>query len=129
MAFINPVGVALLPSAARTATVTGADQVNLGHRGVHVVINVTALSATPAVTPKIQGKTASGVYYDILVGTAITDVTVGTPPSTTVLKVYPGITPVANGAASDFLPNVWRVVLTAADSDSLTYSVDAVLMP
>ncbi len=119
----------LYASAARTATVTGGDQTNFHHRGLHLIINVTALAATPSVTPKIQGKDANGIYYDILVGTAITDVTVGTPPSTTVLKVYPGITAVANGAASDVLPHVWRVVLTHGDSDSITYSVAVNLLP
>lgn len=113
----------LLASAARTATVTGDDQVNMGHRGLHLVIDVTSVTSTPSITPTIQGKDAAGIYYDILVGSAIT------ATGTTVLKVYPGITAVANGAASDVLPAVWRVVLTHADSDSATYSVAANLIP
>lgn len=115
-------------SAARTATFTGDDQTNNGYRGVHVIINVTALSATPQITPKIQGKgPVSGTYYDLLVGSVITDVTVGTPPAAIVLKVAPGITPVPNAAAADYLPATWRVLMTHGDADSITYTVGAVL--
>lgn len=117
----------LLASAARTATVNGDDQSDANAEGVHVIINVTALAATPSVVPKIQGKGPLGNYYDLLVGTAITDVTVGTPPATIVLKLGPGIAPVANAAAADYLPDTWRVVMTHGDADSITYSVAAVL--
>lgn len=107
----------LLASAARTATTSSADQTNYNGRGCHVIINATASAATPSVVPTIEGKDAvTGNYYTILTGTAITGA------GTTVLKVYPGITPVANGAASDMLPRVWRLTMTAADADSLTYS-------
>ena len=112
----------LYASAARTATVTGTDQFNLGHRGLHLVIDVTAVTATPSIVPTIQGKSATGIYYDILVGTAIT------ATGTIVLKVYPGIGAVAGGAASDVLPAVWRLLLTHADADSATYSVAANLV-
>lgn len=117
----------LLASAARTATPTIADQRDPNAEGVHIIINVTALTATPQVVPKIQGKGPLGTYYDILVGSTITDVTVGTPPATVVLKVGPGITPVPNGAAADYLPDTWRVVMTHGDTDSITYTVTAVL--
>lgn len=118
-----PVGTTLLASEARTTATSTADQVNLGHSGVHVVINVSAISDTPSITPTIEGKDpASGSYYSILVGSAIT------ATGMTVLKVGPGITPVANGAAADFLPAVWRVSLAVADADSATYSVAANLV-
>jgi hypothetical protein len=118
----------ILASAARTATPTISDQSDPNAEGVHIIINVTALTATPQVTPKIQGKDpVSGSYYDILVGSTITDVTVGTPPAIIVLKVGPGLTPVANGAAADYLPDTWRVVMTHGDADSITYSIGAVL--
>lgn len=117
----------LFDSAARTATATTADQYDPNAEGGHFIINVTAFSATPQVTPKIQGKGPLGTYYDVLVGTTITDVTVGTPPATVVLKIGPGITPVANLAAADYLPDTWRLVMTHGDTDSITYSVGAVL--
>lgn len=114
----------LLESVARAAAVAVAtdDQKNTEYHGLHLVIDVTAVTATPSVVPKIQGKDrVSGKYYDLLVGAAIT------AEGTTVLKVFPGASPVANAVANDHLPRVWRVVLTHADTDSITYSVAAEL--
>lgn len=112
--------VTVLSSAARTATLQSSDQTNYNGRGLHLVIDVTAASATPSVVFTIQGKDAvSGKYYTVLASSAIT----GT--GTTVLKVYPGITAAANASASDLLPRVWRVDATHADTDSITYSVGA----
>ncbi len=108
----------LFPSAARTTSQTGADQTNLTARGLHVIIDATAITATPSVTFTIQGKDpTSGKYYTILASAAITGV------STTVLRVYPGLTAAANTTANDVLPLTWRLITTAGDADSLTYSV------
>lgn len=108
----------LLASQARTETQTTPDQTNYNGKGVHVILNVTAVSDTPSVTLKIEGKSASGVYYTLLEGAAVT----GT--GTHVYKVMPWATPAANEAAADLLPRTWRVVVTHADTDSITYSVD-----
>lgn len=119
----------VLASAARTATVNSDAYTDAHAEAVHVIVNVTALAATPSVVPKIQGRDpASGGWYDVLVGAAITDVTVGTPPSMTVLKVGPGIGAAAGGSASDVLPDTWRVRMEHADTDSITYSVGAVIV-
>lgn len=89
---------------------------------LHVIIDVTAVTATPALTVKIQGKDpASGKYYDILVSTVIATV------STMVLKVGPGLTAAANLVANDMIPAVWRVIVTHGDTDAATYSVGASL--
>ena len=110
----------IFASAARTETVNGDDIENMNGRGVKVVIDVTAASATPSVVFTIQGKdTVSGKYYTILASSAIT----GT--GTTVLTVYPGLTASANAVANDILPRDWRVIATHADADSITYSVGA----
>jgi len=112
----------LLPSAARAVAQAYAsgDQDGEGCEFLHVIIDVTAVTATPALTVKIQGKDrASGKYYDILVSAAIATV------STTVLKVGPGLTAAANLVANDFLPAIWRVTVTHGDTDSATYSVGA----
>lgn len=113
--------VQMLPSAARTASqnshVVG---MHADESGAHIVIDVTAVAATPSVVPTVEGyDSVSGKWYDILVGVAIT------ATGTTVLKVGPGIGAVANGAANDFLPAQWRVAFVAADADSMTYSVAA----
>lgn len=108
----------IFASAARTATVNGADLTNRAGRGVKIVIDATAASATPSVVFTVQGKDpTSGKYYTILVSAAVTGV------STTVLTVYPGATVAANLAVSDVIPRTWRVIATHGDADSITYSV------
>jgi hypothetical protein len=112
--------VTVLASAARTATNNSADFTNYNGRGLHVVIDATAASATPSVVATIQGKDElSGKYYTILASAAITGI------STTILKVYPGITAAANLSVSDILPRTWRVSVAHGDADSITYSIGA----
>lgn len=113
----------LLVSGARTATTSSAAQTNRDHRGVKVTIHRTASAATPSVVPTIEGyDETSGQWVTLLTGAAIT----GT--GTTTLTLYPGVTASANVAVSDVLPRTWRVTMTAADADSLTYSVGANLI-
>lgn len=120
----SPRYIEVLASAARTAAVTSDRYPSYGCRGLHLVIDVTAVTDTPSLTVTIQGyDELSGKYYSLLVGTAIT------ATGTTVLKVYPGIATLAGGAASDVLPNSWRVSIAVGDSDSATYSVAAHLIP
>lgn len=112
----------LLPSAARAVAqaYSSGDQDGTDIEFLHIIIDVTAVTATPALTVRIQGKDpASGKYYDILVSTAIATV------STTVLKVGPGLTAAANLVANDIVPSIWRVTVTHGDTDSATYSVGA----
>lgn len=114
----------IFTSAARTATINSPDLYAGDPKGLHLIIDVTAVAATPSVVPTIQGKDPlSGKYYDLLVGAAIT------ATGTTVLKLYPGITAVANGAASDVLPDVWRLRMVHADADSITYTAAAHMVP
>lgn len=124
MAYGAPESKTLLASAARTATVTGDPQTSLLHRGLHLIIDVTAVTLTPSVVFTIQAQDpASGQWYTVLASAAIT------ATGTTVLKVYPGITAAANLAASDVLPHVWRLLATHADADSITYSCGVNLLP
>lgn len=105
-------------SAARTATPSATDLKNISGRGVTVVIDVTAASATPSVVVTIDGKcTLSGKYYNILTSAAITGI------GTTTLRIYPDLTPSANVAVNSIVPRVFRIVVTHADADSITYSV------
>lgn len=109
----------LYESAARTAAPTQHEEVFIpqGSLGLTVVISTTAASS-PSTTPKIQGKSASGVWYDILTGAAIT----GT--GTVVMRVGASLAAVANLAALHPLPANFRVVMTHGNSKSHTYSVD-----
>lgn len=113
----------LLASAARTANVNSSDKYNVNCKGGHFIIDVTAISATPSITVTLQGKAVtSSKYYDLLTSEAITAV------GTYVLKLYPGINSIPNNAASDILPRTYRVAVTHADSDSITYSIEANLI-
>jgi len=111
-------------SAARTATGNSGDLKNEQHRGVVVVINVSAASGTPSVVFTIQGKCPlSGVYFTLLQSAAITGV------GTTVLRVFPGATAAANLVANDMVPQHWRILATHADGDEIVYSCSACLLP
>lgn len=115
----------IFDSAARTETTNSSDFDDPNSLGLHIVIDVTGIADTPSIVPKIQGKDpVSGKYYDVLVGTAITDVT-GT--GTYVFKVGPGLEPSPGAAAGDYLPDIWRLRIEHADTDSITYSAAAVL--
>ncbi len=116
MSFYSP-QVSLYTSEARTATPTAAEFNADGHHGCHVVIDVTAVTATPSVVPTVDFHDAlSGKWCNLLTGAAIT------ATGTTVLKIAPGIAPVANAAASDSIHGRMRLVLTHGDSDSATYT-------
>lgn len=107
-----------LALAARTATNSTVDQVNMGWRGAVVLVNVTVAPGGDTITVSIQGKDpASANYYTILTGAAET--TTGLK----VYKVYPGVTAAANAAASDIIPQTWRVTITHSAGTSFTYSV------
>lgn len=107
-----------LASAARTTATDSADLGNPDGRGVIVVLDVTAITATPILTLSIQGKDLiSGKYYTILTGATVSTV------STNFYTVYPGIAETANVDVSVPLPATWRVRIGVADADSATYSV------
>jgi hypothetical protein len=122
---IAVVQTTLYESAARTATPTTATFSSQGRRGLHLVIDVTVVPASaPSVVPTIDGQDAlSGKWYNLLTGVAITAV------GTTVLKIYPGIGTIANGAASDVVPANLRLVMTHGNANSCTYTAAVHLVP
>ncbi len=112
-------------TAAGAGTTNSADQTNPGARGVVVVADITAATGTIAVTVSIQGKdAASGKYYTLLTSASLT----GT--GTTVLTVYPGLTPAANVTVSNVLPSTWRVVVVSGPgvTPAVTMTVGACLI-
>ncbi len=109
----------LLASTARTASPGAVDLDQKGKKGVVVVIDVTAIAATPSLTVTIRGKDTSGKTWTILASAAIT----GT--GTTTLKVYPGLTAAANAVANDVIPDNCEVDFSHGDADSITYSASA----
>jgi hypothetical protein len=111
----------LLASAARTTTQTSADIANPYANAVTVVLDMTTVG-TGSVTVSIQGKdTASGKYRTLLTGAAITT------NSTNTYKVGPNIAASANAIAQDYLPSTLRIVVTANNANTATYSVGYIL--
>lgn len=120
----QPIQRTILASAARTATPTATAQDNPFCKGLDVIVDVTALTATGTLTVTIDAQDpASAKWYNLLTGAAI----VGT--GTTVYRIAPGLTAAANLIANDVLPRTWRVVVTHGNGVSITYSVGAVLLP
>lgn len=110
--------VTLLASASRTTTQTSANLYNPYAKGIQVVLDMTVVTAGPSVTLTINGKDqASGKYYNLLTGAAVTTVT------TNVYRIYPGLTAVANATVSDNVPLVFQIVVTANNANAGTYSV------
>lgn len=119
----QPENITFLASAARTTTQTQADQVNRGHSGIKFVVDTTAFG-TGSVTVTLQGlDPTSGKYYTILASAAIV------ATGTIVYTVYPGAVVSANVSANDQLPATWRLLATANNANTQTYSVGYVLLP
>lgn len=114
------VAITVLPAATITAATVNSDDQNNNFYSCGQFIVYVSTATTGNYTPHIQGKNPiSGLYYDILVGSAIS--TTGT----TVLKVCPGIGVVANGSAADIIPKTWRVQLIGASTPNMLVSVYA----
>lgn len=112
----------LLASAARTTTISSADQTNHSARGVHVTLTTTVIG-TGSITLTIQEKDpVSGTYSTILAGAAVVTDT------TNVYKVYPGLPATANVSANDVLPLTWRATVSANNANAATYSVSYALI-
>jgi hypothetical protein len=106
-----------LASAARTTTQTLPDLNTGGCQFLNVVLDVTT-AGTGSVTLTINGKDpASGKYYLILSGAAVTTIT------TNRYKVGPTIAAVTNVSAQDYLPEVIQLVLTANNANAMTYTL------
>ena len=112
-------------SAARTAAPTLIDLDNYSGKGIVVVTDITVnAGASAAITVTIEGLDGtSGKYYTILAAAAKTAV------ATTTLKVAPGLPVSANVSANDFIPRKFRVKVTHADTNPITYSIGASLVP
>lgn len=117
----------VLPSEARIATPDSQEFEIHGpgyqYAGLHLIIDVTAVTATPALTVTVDGvDRISGKTYNLITSTVIATAVV------TALKIAPGITPAANIAVAMNLPPVFRVTVSHGDTDSATYSVGGMLV-
>lgn len=111
-------------SAARTATPTAFQfAVPQGTRALRIVLDATAVTATPAVTTTIDTlDSTSGKWINLLTSAAVATVT------TNVYTIGAGITAAANVSAAMALGDQIRVTCTHGDADSITYSVGATLI-
>ncbi len=115
----------LLASLARTADVTTDPQDNTGHQGVLIVVDVTAIAATPSVVPTIRFRDPiTSKQVTLLAGAALTAVGV------TAYLIAPDA--VAGGgitaAVAMLLPKDWDLFMNHADADSITYQVSRTYM-
>ena len=120
--------IQIAPSAARgaVASFTGTDIHNPGYGNVHVYLDVTLDAASASITLSIQGKDlTSGDYYTLLSSAAVSAVTTG--PNR--YSVGTGVATVTNVSLNAALPKVWRVIVVGADTDAITYSISADLLP
>lgn len=110
------------PSAVHTATFVGDDNRKVpGSIGCKVTLAVTVVPGVDTVQAVIEGKDeVSGTYYAILSSVA------GAGLGAVVLTVHPGVTPAANVAVADALPDVYRVRVVHSAGSSFTYSVGVV---
>lgn len=118
-----PAGDVVLPSIARTANPADVTIGTTGATGLIVVINVTAAAIGASVVFTIRGVTPDDIEYDILVSAAVT------ATGKVRLQVHPNLTAATNLKADDLLPDRVRIHAEHATTDSITYSVSAVLTP
>lgn len=113
----------LLASAARTTAAT-ADLVNYNHRGILLVIDVTARAVATTLTPKLTLKTPVANTYDIDFWTVAA--AIDTANGTYAYLFYPAETPAAITFTEEInvtLPRDFRLTVTPSDANSVTYSV------
>jgi hypothetical protein len=118
----------LLASATRTATTSSATQTNRGHRGVLILLSVTAVPGSGSITVHIQGQDP--------VSSGWVTLNDGAPPVTTLTGVIGyelrpaasgGVNPALAGRVAQRvaggLPRTWRVTVVHSSGTSFTYSV------
>lgn len=100
-------------------TVNSADQSGFNASRVTCVFNMASRVGTPSATFKIQNKdAASGLYYDLIESSSISNLATPTPVS-----AGSGITTTANLATNRPLARTWRTSVTVSGSTSLTGTV------
>ena len=114
--------ITLLASAARTATTSSAEQVNYNARGIVLIVDCTAITATPSVQLQVlSGLVGSTAKFLFGIATHITAV------GMTAYLLYPGVLAGAAGGYSEAvnltIPRRWKITMVHADADSITYGV------
>lgn len=105
-------------AAQNVAQITADSSQLTGNSHTASVVTTTQGNPGTSVVPSVGGyDDAMGKDYGIISGAAITS------PGTVVLRIYPGLTPIANQTVSDCLPQKFQVIMTPANPAPTTYSV------
>ncbi|HEU5160335.1 MAG TPA: hypothetical protein VFU43_25275 [Streptosporangiaceae bacterium] len=124
--FVTSNAFEVLPPVARTVAPDTHEYQTSGHRFLTLVVDVTAITATPGITVSVLGvDRASGKTWTVLTGAQLVAVTGATPQT---LRVGPGLVASANAVANEVLPSTFRISVAHADADSITYSVGALVV-
>lgn len=120
--------VIVFSSASRTASANSGDQNSGGAKGVHLVLDVTAVTGTtPTLDVKVQRKDATSGQYVDLPGGAFAQ---KTGVSVDDLVIYPGVAETANRSVSDVLSEEWRAVETiGGTTPDFTFSLAGSYLP
>ena len=113
-----------LKLVAQTVTVNSGDLDRISGSAAVFVVDITAFTGTlPTALFLIEGKDpVSGKYYTILQSASLI------AAGTTILRVFPGATAVANLAANDVVPKTFRVTCTIGGTTPvLTATVGVIL--
>lgn len=113
-------GTIIAPSAVRTTTFTSADiPVAWANVGIDVIFDLSVNAGSSAsLTVTINGKDpASGKYYPLLAGAAVTSV------GTNVYRVGSGFPATTNVSANCGVPSIIQIVVAAGNASPATYSV------
>ena len=103
-------GTSNAQTANSVATVTGSDIVNYNGKALRLIITFADKQGTVDFTPKVQGKTAGGTYYDIWTAAAAVSAN-----SVVVYDISPYAVSTATGVTESkiaIVPRTFRVVLT-----------------
>ena len=110
-------------SAARTATATSDDLKNHNYTYLTIFVDATVEADTASVTPSVQIKEIEGGAYFTIWTAAAAIEAVGQ----TAYQLGPGLLTSVDEDWTDtgnvVIPRTFRIVMTHADSDALTYSV------
>ena len=110
-------------SAAYTATQNSGDLTNHNYRYLTIYVDATVEADTASVTPSVQIKDpVGGGYFTIWTAAAAIEAI-----GDTAYQLGPGLLASVDGDYTDtenvVIPRTFRIVMTHADTDALTYSV------
>ncbi len=115
----NWYNTSIVSAGTYTSSFASADVTNAGGKCTHILVNVTSTTGV-AVVPHVEGKDQlTGDYYDILVGSPISDA------DKTVLTVCQGGSNIKGQSTNDMLPYKYRIEFIFKGTGSVDMSVES----